>query len=259
MKWNEEVIACVANVSLRFQSKEQGTGFSVLAARKMKERKRPRSRSIFRPAKTKIPVPRRSSVILLCSETTRKRLLLRLKKSGPQACKQAPWGRAPKGSARKLAQRSIRRIVVVSPGSKSIRPITNKIIQSGLSEMFFLIKLDSFAAIAKKRSSDLNHLSYLDYNIVHTSYWKTVHHKKPKSISGLHIHVPQRSQRLPRHVWYINMCEFFTLKSCWSTCAVTVLSRLLLFSAERMTNQPLTSGESTYIRGAKRPGTYQSH
>ena len=83
---------------LRFRSKEQGTGFSVLAARKMNERKRPRSCSIFRPAKTEIPIPRS----FFFAPKPQGNLLRRLKKPGPQACKQAPWGRTPKSSPESL-------------------------------------------------------------------------------------------------------------------------------------------------------------
>ena len=131
MEWNEEVISCVANLSVRFRS--PGTGFSVLAARKMNERKRPRSCSIFRPAKTEIPIPRWFFFV----PKPQGNLLGRLKKPGPQACKQAPWGRAPKSSPESLLKGLFNRgIVVVSPGRKSIRPMTNKTIQHGLSEMF---------------------------------------------------------------------------------------------------------------------------
>ena len=129
MKWNEEVTACAANVSVRFRS--PGTGFSVLAARKMNERKRPRSCSIFRPAKTEIPIPRS----FFFAPKPQGNLLRRLKKPGPQACKQAPWGRAPKSSPQSLLKG-------LSEELWSFRP--------DVSQRCFLIKLNSIAVIAKK-------------------------------------------------------------------------------------------------------------
>ena len=49
-------------------------------------------------------------------------------------------------------------------------------------------------------------------------------------------------------------CSRFRWKSFWPTCAVTVFSRLFLFSGLKSDN--LTSGEPTYVR-AKRPDTQQ--
>ena len=59
-KEKETIVACAASVSVRFRSKER------------------RTRVKDRAAKTENPVPRLSSVFL-CFETTRKRLLRRLK------------------------------------------------------------------------------------------------------------------------------------------------------------------------------------
>ena len=65
------VLACVVSVSVQFRSKERGTT--------VKDRvKKGGSRSILRAAKTENPVPRRS-LVFLCSQTTRKRLLRRLR------------------------------------------------------------------------------------------------------------------------------------------------------------------------------------
>ena len=54
-------------------------------------------------------------------------------------------------------------------------------------------------------------------------------------------------------------CSRFRWKSFWPTCAVTVFSRLFLFSGLESDN--LTSGEPTYVRAkqlrAKRPDTHQ--
>ena len=61
-------VVCVAAVSVRIRSEEQGT---------LSQRPLFGSRSIFRAANTENPVPRRSAVSL-CSETTRKHLPHRL-------------------------------------------------------------------------------------------------------------------------------------------------------------------------------------
>ena len=61
-------VVCVATVSVRIRSEEQGT---------LSQRPLFGSRSIFREANTENPVPRRS-VVSLCSETTRKHLPHRL-------------------------------------------------------------------------------------------------------------------------------------------------------------------------------------
>ena len=211
MEWNEEVISCVANLSVRFRSPR--TGFSVLAARKMNERKRPRSCSIFRPAKTEIPIPRS----FFFAPKPQGNLLRRLKKPRPKACKQAPWGRAPKSSP-EVYQRNCGRFA---------RWQTK--LYSTAYQRCFLIKLDSIAAIAKKGPviRAILAISIITLYIRDTERLYII--KKLKSTSGLHVHVPQRSQRLLRNFWYIISCEVFTLKSCWSTCAVTVFSRLFLF------------------------------
>ena len=88
--------------------------------------------------------------------------------------------------------------MVISPRRKSIRPMTNKTIQHGLSEMF-LIKLDSIAAIAKKGPviRAILAISIITLHIRDTERLYII--KKMNSTSGLHVHVPQRSQRLLRN------------------------------------------------------------
>ena len=145
MKWNEEIIACVANVSVRFRSKEQGTGFLVLAARKMNERTRPRSCSIFSPAKTEIPIPRS----FFFAPKPQGNLLRRLKKPGPQACKQAPWGRAPKSSPESLLKSLSEELWSFRQDVSRFARWQTKLYSTAYQRCF-LIKLDSIAAIAKK-------------------------------------------------------------------------------------------------------------
>ena len=220
MEWKEEAIACVANVSVRFRS--PGTGFSVLAARKMNERKRPRSCSIFRPAKTEIPIPRS----FFFAPKPQGNLLRRLKKPRPKACKQAPC--RPGAGTQEFPRGLSEELWSFRPDVSRFARWQTKLYSTAYQRCL-LIKLDSIAAIAKKGPviRAILAISIITLYIRDTERLYII--KKLKSTSGLHVHVPQRSQRLLRNFWYIITCEVFTLKSCWSTCAVTVFSRLFLF------------------------------
>ena len=137
MKWNEEVIACVANVFLRFRSKEQGKGFSFLTVRKMNWEEKTALSFHFSPGQNRNS--RSSSFLghfsLLRNHT--ETLAAQAKEIRATSLQASSVGAGAQEFPRKLAQRSVRIIVVVSPGSKSIRSMTNRTIQHGLSEMFF--------------------------------------------------------------------------------------------------------------------------
>ena len=145
MKWNEEVIACVAKRFRAVSKQRTRNGIFGLGRAKNKWDEKTALSFHFSPGRQNRNS--RSSVIFLCSETTRKRLLRRLKKPGPQACKQAPWGRAPKSSPESLLKGLSEELWSFRPDVSRFARWQTKLYRTAY-QICFLIKLDSIAAIA---------------------------------------------------------------------------------------------------------------